>query len=534
MKINYTQLYIKAHYFFFFASCGITYPYIPVYGRQLGISPLVLGIICTIFPILHLIAKPAFSFLVDYFGNWRKLIFMVFVIATGGSYIIIFFLPLPSPMLLDQHLKNISCTSLSYCDMEYHASEIASCNGTIDTTCHWICKDTNFSMRLSFYTNQNKVIVSPNFTCLLNINETLLCQKIVTNNYNCNIVCDNFENQCIFTSITFWIFILLWCLGDFSYFTSLVISDTICFSILGQGKQSNYGKQRLWATIGYGIAACLSGYMIDLWSHKGIYKTYTPILVPVAIFICIDLICCIKLKMSFKSGSTTIIKDVTMLLKSKSVIIFLCFVIFSGMLNSIKRTFLLWYVEDLAVTTNYMSNIKLIEGLITMTETFGGEVISFFFSGKIIDKLGYTYTLISCFVCYAFRLGLISLSTIPWWILPIELLLHGPSYAICLTTITAYANSVAPPGSSATVQGLIQGMHDNFGFLIGNLVVGVSYEKFGGTITMRIFSVFAALSAIVYFLFHVLYLKHKTSDLRNNIEWRKPDDAQKHCVIAGT
>ncbi|XP_018316271.1 major facilitator superfamily domain-containing protein 6 [Mycetomoellerius zeteki] len=534
MKINYTQLYIKAHYFFFFASTGVTYPYIPVYGKQLGISPLVLGIICTIFPILYLIAKLVFGFLIDYFGNWRKLIFIMLVIVTSSSLLVIFFLPsLPGPMLLGQHLQNISCTSLSHCDMEYHESAIASFNGTIDTTCHWVCKNMNFSVRLSFHINQNEAIISPDSTCLLNINQTLLCERSITNNYDCNITCDNFENQCVYTSITFWIFILLWCLGEISYYTSLGISDAICFGILGQTKQLKYGKQRLWAAMGYGVAACLSGYMVDLWSHDHeIYKNYTSMLIPAVIFICIDLICCIKLKMSFESGSTTIVKDVITLLKSKSIIIFLCFATFFGILDSIKRNFLLWYVEDLAVTTNYMSKIKLIEGLITLAEIFGGEVVFLFFSGKIIEKLGYTYTLIFCFVCYAFRLGLISLSSMPWWILPIELLLHGPSYALCIATIIAYANSITPPGASATIQGLVQSVHDGFGYLIDSLVVGVSYEKFGGTITMRIFSVFAAFFAMAYFLFHILYSKHKTSDSRNNIKWKKPDDAQKQCVIA--
>ncbi|KYQ46344.1 Major facilitator superfamily domain-containing protein 6 [Trachymyrmex zeteki] len=552
------------------------------------------------------------------------------VIVTSSSLLVIFFLPsLPGPMLLGQHLQNISCTSLSHCDMEYHESAIASFNGTIDTTCHWVCKNMNFSVRLSFHINQNEAIISPDSTCLLNINQTLLCERSITNNYDCNITCDNFENQCVYTSITFWIFILLWCLGEISYYTSLGISDAICFGILGetlflrsfilgQTKQLKYGKQRLWAAMGYGVAACLSGYMVDLWSHDHeIYKNYTSMLIPAVIFICIDLICCIKLKMSFESGSTTIVKDVITLLKSKSIIIFLCFATFFGILDSIKRNFLLWYVEDLAVTTNYMSKIKLIEGLITLAEIFGGEVVFLFFSGKIIEKLGYTYTLIFCFVCYAFRLGLISLSSMPWWILPIELLLHGPSYALCIATIIAYANSITPPGASATIQGLVQSVHDGFasiclykydytftfcficyalrlglislaptlwwilfieffmqgpsyalsfttvisygnvitptgasstvqglvqgmyeglGLSIGSLISGILFKKFGGIITLRIFSVFAAFSALTYFILHILYFKqfkHET-DTRNNIKWRELDDAQRYYNIADT
>ncbi|XP_024881513.1 uncharacterized protein LOC112460848 [Temnothorax curvispinosus] len=301
-----------------------------------------------------------------------------------------------------------------------------------------------------------------------------------------------------------------------------------------QGKQSKFGKQRLWATMGYGIAACLSGYMVDLWSQDEIHKNYTPMLILVLIFICVDFICCIKLQIPLEKGSATILKDVFTLLKSKSIIIFLCFVAFAGIQYTIKRNFLLWYLEDLAIATGYMNKVKLIEGLVIAAETFGGEVLFLFFSGKILQKFGYGYTFIFCFVCSSLRLALVSLSPTPWWIVPIELILQGPSYALCLATIIAYMNVVTPPGASATVQALAQGIYDGFGMSVGSLTGGILYKTFGGTITMRIFSVFAALSALTYFILYILYIKHKTPDSRNNVEWETPDDAHRHCVVAET
>ncbi|KAG6795283.1 major facilitator superfamily domain-containing protein 6 [Apis mellifera caucasica] len=63
MKLNYIQLPIKAHYFFFMAAMGPILPFLPVYGKQLGISALIMGSITAILPILFLIAKPTFGFL---------------------------------------------------------------------------------------------------------------------------------------------------------------------------------------------------------------------------------------------------------------------------------------------------------------------------------------------------------------------------------------------------------------------------------------------------------------------------------------
>lgn len=101
------------------------------------------------------------------------------------------------------------------------------------------------------------------------------------------------------------------------------------------------------------------------------------------------------------------------------------------------------------------------------------------------------------------------------------------------------------------------------GFAVGSLIGGILYKKVGGAITLRIFSILAAFSALMYFILHNLYLKDRTpgkdsvifkslrydfrtlqkkiinfllfiADTRNNVEWRKPDDAQKHCVVAET
>ncbi|XP_070518126.1 major facilitator superfamily domain-containing protein 6-A-like [Cardiocondyla obscurior] len=533
-KMNYTKVLIKLHFFFYLGSAGPTFPFLYVYGKQIGISPIVIGSIGAILPILHLVAKPIFGFIIDYFQTCRKFFFLSLLVIANSCYIMIFLLPpLPGLMSSEYHFQNISCLPLPHCNMDNHESAIRLNNKTEDITCHWICKNTNFSIRMLLYANQTRQTISLNTTCLLNINETLLCQRNVTNN-DCNITCDRFDNdKCLYSSITFWSFVLLMCLGETGFFVFIGLSDTICFAILGENNQLKYGKQRVWGTIGFGAAAFLAGYTVDLLSQEEAYKSYIPSIFIAVTFTCIDIICCIKLKVPFKLKSTTIVKDVFTLIKSKSVVIFLCFVTIFGILNGIIRNFLFWYVEDLAVETGYISNIKLIEGLIIAIQTFGGEIVFLFFSGKILEKLGYDYTFIFCLICFALRLGLISLSPTPWWILSIEFL-NGPTCALCLTLIVAYASVIAPPGASATFQGLVQGFTDGFGISAGSFIGGILYKKFGGLITLRIFSVFALFSAFIYFVLYVLYLKHKISDTRNNVKWRQPDDAQNHCVIADT
>lgn len=135
------------------------------------------------------------------------------------------------------------------------------------------------------------------------------------------------------------------------------------------------------------------------------------------------------------------------------------------------------FLEDLAIGTDQMKHIKVLEGLTVAAETLGGEIIFFLLSGKILKTLGYGHTLTLCFFNYALRLCLISFISDPWWIVAIELLMQGPTYALCYTTIVAYANAISPPGTSATMQGIIAGMDDGFGECFIHFIQHRHYKK---------------------------------------------------------
>ncbi|XP_011706542.1 PREDICTED: uncharacterized protein LOC105461729 [Wasmannia auropunctata] len=130
-------------------------------------------------------------------------------------------------------------------------------------------------------------------------------------------------------------------------------------------------------------------------------------------------------------------------------------------------------------------------------------------------------------------MALLSLVPSPWYVVLIEVVLQGPSFALCLATIATYANVISPPGTSATVQAIASGMKDGLGYAIGSFFGGFLFKNVGGRIALRIYSGLAALAALVYITLYILYLKHATLslDVRNNVEWRKPDDARRECVV---
>lgn len=296
-----------------------------------------------------------------------------------------------------------------------------------------------------------------------------------------------------------------------------------------------YGHQRVWGTIGFGLAALLSGIAVNMFT-KDDDKSLVPALVIMLFFSGLDLMSVKWLKLPKLSGTDDILHDVKMLIKDGPIAIFLVFATLAGIFDSFIIYYMFWHLEEVATVTGHMGSIKLIEGIVVAAECLGGEIIFFLISGKILKKIGYVHCLTFCFLMYSLRLALISMITNPWWLVPIELFMQGPSYALCYTCIVAYASAIAPPGASATVQGLVAGMDDGVGecngtakfkfefylvffsgFALGSLIGGQMFARLGGRNSFRIF----ACGALVTCVFHIILRpasKHETQKGRASYE----------------
>jgi MFS family permease len=102
-----------------FAALGPILPFLNVFGKQLGVSEVVMGIITAVLPILFLVAKPLFGLIVDYFQEKRKSIFMGLLCAMSMCYVLLYFIPQPEgPFITERssyHLSGIQCDQLDIC-----------------------------------------------------------------------------------------------------------------------------------------------------------------------------------------------------------------------------------------------------------------------------------------------------------------------------------------------------------------------------------------------------------------------------------
>nr|CAD7430208.1 unnamed protein product [Timema monikensis] len=509
-KINYRLVPVKAHYFFFMASMGPILPFLQVFGKQLGVSEIVMGSITGVLPFLFLVAKPVFGYVVDYFQKQRKLVFMGLITAMSTFFVLLYFIPQPEERhnsTEPYYLTDISCQNISTCTPE---KELAAqdCGFVHSVNCNYECQKAGNGTKLPVLLTIDNSVNHTVWPCLRKNVSTTLCGTEVQ---LCDLTCwpdkSNAGKDCLYGTPAFWGFVLLMSLGTIGFNVANSVSDAICFDVLGSGGEMGYGRQRVFGTVGFGITAFLAGWTIDWYSAGKATKDYTPAFVLVFVLTCVDLLCCTKLKLPHIPRSESILKDVGKLLKHRHILIFLVFAILAGINDSFIIYYLFWYLEDLADQTNTQANIKLLEGLVVAAETLVGEVIFFSLSGRILKRIGYGHTLTLCFLCYAIRLAAISVIPNPWWVLSIELLMQGPTYAMCYTTIVAYASAVSPPGASATMQGLVAGMDDGFGYAIGSMAGGLLYHWQGGRVAFAICATLALVSSVSHGILYHFKLK---------------------------
>ncbi|KAG8314877.1 hypothetical protein J6590_082674 [Homalodisca vitripennis] len=112
VKVNYDLLPVKTHYFFFMAAMGPILPFLPVIGKQLGVSEVVMGLIMSVIPILFLFAKPIFGFILDYFQSHRKTVFLTLVVSTTVFSALLWLVPEYKLVPVQQQ---VACGSILNC-----------------------------------------------------------------------------------------------------------------------------------------------------------------------------------------------------------------------------------------------------------------------------------------------------------------------------------------------------------------------------------------------------------------------------------
>lgn len=249
-------------------------------------------------------------------------------------------------------------------------------------------------------------------------------------------------------------------------------SDSAAMFMLGEQKDM-YGRIRLGGTIGYGLAATISGMFVQNFGLRFAFWGS-------AVLMFLGFIVSQKLVYGKSTSEGPAKGRIRLLLSNPRWILFLIVAFSAGMGMAAYNNYLFPYMKDLGASESFM-------GLVVLVGTLS-EIPVLFFSNYLIKRFNsYGLYMMSMFIT-GLRMILFAVFNSPGMILIIQLL-NGVTFATMWIAGVTYADENTSPGLSATAQGLFNAMVLGIGNAVGGFVGGLLLERIGGAGLYLVFGV---------------------------------------------
>ncbi|TPX46046.1 aspartate transaminase [Synchytrium endobioticum] len=289
--------------------------------------------------------------------------------------------------------------------------------------------------------------------------------------------------------------------------------DSHVIESLGDQKHL-YGRHRLWAAVGCGVANLTAGLLSDKMSDH-----YVVVWILSTVSLCLFLVALYfapTLPGDRKSGnylSTQSSRELTMVhdqveptvkispLKWKwlwraNVLVFYGAITMIGMTFAVFVSFEWVYLKsELHAPSQLLGASGVFQVVLELPYFFYGHRILTFLGSKTAILIAHG-ALILRLVAYC----LLRPGPVLWVVLPVELL-HGLAFATCYLAAVDFAASIAPVEFTSTSQGIMNMFFGSLGTTLGSLLGGAIYGAYSGKVLFASNAVALAVSAILFFVF---------------------------------
>uniref|UniRef100_A0A8C5RZJ2 Major facilitator superfamily domain containing 6 n=1 Tax=Laticauda laticaudata TaxID=8630 RepID=A0A8C5RZJ2_LATLA len=549
VKVNNDLLISKVFYFFFYAAYGSLYPLLPVYYKQLGMTPSQSGLLVGIRYFIEFCSAPFWGVVADRFKKGKVVLlfsllcWVLFNLGIGfvkpATLRCTIKKPIHVPPTNASHLitaspQNISISSV----IPTLGSTIAKGRGKGDLLTYNLPtlssalstnSKTTFSPTIQNGTRKRAlkeekgttVVSTPKGIVtaglLGNTSYTTPSPRVTTKSSppaHFALLYDHQEVEAIFLLI-----LLVVIVGEFFSASSVTIVDTVTLQYLGKHRD-RYGLQRMWGSLGWGLAMLSVGIGIDsthidvLIEGQGCkapdYKNYRIVFIVFGVLMTLSLIVATQFRFRYnhykqeetqstepedsrvdRNSSTDFSHD-TQSETSQSqsfnfwhLIKLLCSIQYGSVLfvawfmgfgYGFVFTFLYWHLQDLNGTTTLFGVCSVLSHI--------SELTAYFFSHKLIELIGHIRVLYIGLACNTARYIYISYLENAWTVLPMEVL-QGVTHAAIWAACISYLSAAVPPELRTSAQGILQGLHLGLGRGCGAMIGGVLVNYFGAASTFR-------------------------------------------------
>ncbi|KAH7476617.1 hypothetical protein PRIC1_000627 [Phytophthora ramorum] len=307
-------------------------------------------------------------------------------------------------------------------------------------------------------------------------------------------------------------------LAQFQRSPATSLLDHAVLNMLGN-VGGEYGKQRGFGAVGFGIGAYVTGLAVAV---GGIYWSFG-----MSFMLCMSSLLVLRLIPPVRYGndgyaaletgedkenaeqepSSSFMGNIRLVMKEMDVLVLLGVVFLMGLMYGVLSSFLTLHMYNLSG-----GDAKIV-GVAIMCET-ASELPAFFFSHRVIKKIGTVNVLLVSIAGYALRISFYAVMTDPWSAIPFEFL-HGVTFGLAWAAVTQYIYSATPKGCEGTVMGMLNAIQNGLARATGTLVGGYFYENYGPQVMWLVTDLGVPLSLIGIAIFS--YFKSANEAIQEDI-----------------
>ena len=469
---------VKAAYFFAFFAISSFDPYLPVFCRDQGLNAEQAGIITGTRTFVKFFSVIFLGSLADKSRKHRLILTVEIVCRTT----LFFSMPWVAK-LLNSRTKDVTKTGHKLDDL----------NGKTVTS-------------LVLNTTMNK----PNDTVSIITSST---NNSINTNNTANTSAQAFHDQD--TEFLFGLLLTITIMGSFCDGGVLMLIDNSIMEIIKKYGNVDFGRQRLWGTIGFGISSLSTGTGVQLTGHdKPNYMIMFYIYLGSNIILL--MICQHLYKGDIRAESDNeglrpeILKGVICVLRQTESIMFFLTIILMGMAHGLLYSFIFWFITDLNGSEITMGLSILVSSLM--------ELIMYPISKELIMFVRGNMPAIAIGVLsYGLRFLGFSYLTNAWYILIFQIF-HMFGFGMFWVAAMCHTTDLAPQGMTATMLGILNGVHFGFAQGIATIAGGAIYRKYGGRLLYRSFAIISAAWSAFLFVYILAKQSRKIKYKRESSE----------------
>jgi PPP family 3-phenylpropionic acid transporter len=259
-----------------------------------------------------------------------------------------------------------------------------------------------------------------------------------------------------------WLIIITIIMSVF-YNTIQPLLDSLSLELSDEDPAFSYGTLRIAGAIGWSFTGIITGKVID-----GMHINMIFIIAAMSMAGVFLLSLFLKDNRPTSKSSGSLFKGAKELIENKSLLFLLVSVVLISIAGTSIWNFYSLYMKGNGASASLVGYGLSLQGLC--------ELPFFYFSAKIILRLGIKKTLVITVFALALRLSLYGLVYVPKWALPIEVL-HGLSWSLFWVACVEYVNGLIDKKWMVAGQSLLYAAYYGLGAIAGNYWTGFLSDK---------------------------------------------------------